>query len=58
VKSDDTVWLVVKGICDFVDENRDEVIKRGREFAPVNAARFVLSGLINDARMLDEGGGT
>lgn len=58
LKPGDSVWCVVKGISDFADENRDEVIKKGQEIAPVNAARFVLSGLVNDARMLTEGGGS
>jgi adenosylhomocysteine nucleosidase len=56
LRPDDPVWCVVKGICDFADENRDRAIEEGRRIAPVNAARFVLSGLVNDARMLEEEG--
>ena len=55
LKPDDSVWCIVKGICDFADEDRDKVIEEGRTIAPVNAARFVLSGLVNDAKMLAEG---
>ncbi|AGA28232.1 5'-methylthioadenosine/S-adenosylhomocysteine nucleosidase family protein [Singulisphaera acidiphila] len=55
LKPDDSVWCVVKGISDFADEQRDNVIKEGRKIAPINAARFVLSGLVNDAKMLAEG---
>jgi nucleoside phosphorylase len=54
LKPDDPVWCVVKGISDFADELRDEDIKIGREIAPRNAAFFVLSSLVNDARMLEE----
>jgi nucleoside phosphorylase len=56
LKPDDPVWCVVKGICDFADEYRDCVIGEGRRIAPANAARFVLSGLVNDAKMLEERG--
>lgn len=55
VKADDPVWpvwCVVKGISDFADEQRDEEIVTGRPLAARNAARFVLSGLVNDAAML------
>ena len=51
MKADDPVWCVVKGICDFADEQRDEDIKTGLAVAPRNAAYFVLSGLVNDAKM-------
>jgi nucleoside phosphorylase len=54
VKADDPAWCVVKGISDFADEHRDEDIKIGRDIAPQNAALFVLSSLINDAKMLAE----
>jgi nucleoside phosphorylase len=54
VKADDPVWCVVKGICDFADERRGEDIKTGLTVAPRNAAHFVLSSLVNDARMLAE----
>jgi adenosylhomocysteine nucleosidase len=46
---DDPIWCVVKGICDFADENRDAVILEGRPLACRNAAFFVLSALRNDA---------
>lgn len=51
MKADDPVWCVVKGICDFADEQRDEDIKTGLAVAARNAAYFVLSGLVNDAKM-------
>lgn len=54
VKADEPVWCVVKGISDFADERRDEDIKTGLMVAPRNAARFVLSSLVNDAKMLAE----
>lgn len=38
-------WVVVKGICDFGDENRDAVIASSRTGACRNAARFVLESL-------------
>jgi adenosylhomocysteine nucleosidase len=46
---DDPIWCVVKGISDFADENRDEVIAAHRPIACRNAATFVLSALLNDA---------
>lgn len=52
VKADDPAWCVVKGICDFADEKRAEEIKIGLTVAPQNAAHFVLSSLVNDAKML------
>lgn len=54
VKADDPVWCVVKGISDFADERRDEDIQTGQALAPRNAALFVLSSLVNDARELIE----
>jgi hypothetical protein len=45
---------VVKGISDFADEQRDEDVKMGLTVAPRNAAYFVLSSLVNDAKMLTE----
>jgi hypothetical protein len=54
VKADDPAWCVVKGISDFADEQRDEDIRTGLTVAPRNAAYFVLSSLVNDARMLAE----
>jgi nucleoside phosphorylase len=44
---DDPIWIVVKGISDFADEQRDTEIKRTRPIACINAARFVLSAIIN-----------
>jgi adenosylhomocysteine nucleosidase len=52
LKADDPAWCVVKGISDFADEQRHEDIKTGLTVAPRNAACFVLSSLVNDARML------
>jgi nucleoside phosphorylase len=52
VKADDPAWCVVKGISDFADEQRIEDIKTGLTVAPRNAAYFVLSSLVNDAKML------
>lgn len=49
-KPHDSVWCVVKGISDFADEQREEDIKEGRKIAPMNAVRFVLSSLVNDAK--------
>ena len=54
VKADDPAWCVVKGISDFADEQRDADIKTGLTLATRNAANFVLSSLVNDARMLAE----
>jgi adenosylhomocysteine nucleosidase len=48
--ADDPVWCVVKGISDFADECRDQVIAVSRPIACRNAAQFVLSALVNDAR--------
>jgi nucleoside phosphorylase len=52
LKADNPAWCVVKGISDFADEKRDEDIKIGQAVAPHNAAHFVLSSLVNDAKML------
>jgi nucleoside phosphorylase len=52
VNAEDSTWCVVKGICDFADENRNKDIVAGRKVAPYHAALFVLSSLLNDARML------
>lgn len=38
-------WVVVKGISDYADENRERDIEIGREKACKNAARFVLQAL-------------
>ena len=40
------LWVVVKGICDFADENRDAEIEKTRPIACRNAALFVLSALL------------
>jgi adenosylhomocysteine nucleosidase len=48
--ADDPIWCVVKGISDFADESRDAVIEKHRPIACQNAAEFVLSALVNDAR--------
>lgn len=39
------LWVVVKGISDFADADRDGIIFRTRPIACENAARFVLSAL-------------
>jgi adenosylhomocysteine nucleosidase len=41
----DPNWLVVKGISDFGDEERDAIIERTRAPACLAAARFVLGAL-------------
>lgn len=38
-------WILVKGISDFADENRDAIIKSTRPEACYNAVKFVLSAL-------------
>jgi nucleoside phosphorylase len=48
--ADEPNWCVVKGIVDFADEDRDAVYKQNRPTACRNAAEFVLSALVNDAR--------
>jgi nucleoside phosphorylase len=45
--ANDPVWIVVKGISDFADEDRDEVIEQNRPIACRNAADFVLDALLN-----------
>lgn len=54
VKAGDPAWCIIKGISDFADEQRHEDIKTGLRIAPRNAAYFVLSSLVNDAKMLAE----
>ena len=39
------IWIVVKGISDFADENRDSVVAGARPVACANSARFVLRAL-------------
>ena len=34
------MWIVVKGICDFADENRDAEIAENRPLACQNAISF------------------
>lgn len=43
----DPAWGVVKGISDFADANRNHTIEQTRPIACENAARFVLSALMN-----------
>jgi len=54
IKTGEPAWCVIKGICDFADKQRDEDIKTGLKIAPRNASFFVLSSLVNDAKMLAE----
>lgn len=42
------IWIIVKGIADFADEERAKVIKSNRSTACLNAARFVLDVLQNE----------
>lgn len=41
-------WIIVKGISDFADEQRDRIIDETRPIACHNAARFVLSALLQE----------
>lgn len=41
----DPNWIVVKAICDFADEQRDDVIEDWRSAASTQAATFVLGAL-------------
>ena len=45
--ANEPAWIVVKGISDFADENRDVVIEQYRPIACRNAADFVLRALLN-----------
>lgn len=45
--ANDPAWIVVKGISDFADEDRDAVIEQNRPIACRNAADFVLDALLN-----------
>lgn len=47
--ADDPIWCVIKGICDFADEKRDQDVQEGRPLACGNAARLVFAALVNDA---------
>lgn len=49
---DNPLWMVVKGICDFADENRHRTIDEARPRACRNAASLVLSAL---AQPIDPG---
>jgi nucleoside phosphorylase len=42
---DSPIWIVVKGICDFADEDRDKEYEGARPVACENSAKFVLSAL-------------
>ena len=57
IAEQDPIWCVVKGISDFADEGRDAVIESTREIACRNAARFVISALLNDDGQLPRGSG-
>lgn len=48
----DPVWIVVKGISDFADEDRDSVIKANRAGASENAVELVLSALKNEGTLI------
>jgi adenosylhomocysteine nucleosidase len=43
----DPAWIVVKGISDFADEDRDAMIAESRPLACRNSADFVLRALLN-----------
>lgn len=53
---DEPIWIVIKGISDFADEFRDDVIEEGRQKACSNAAEFVLKTLV-EARHTEKGEG-
>lgn len=38
-------WMIVKGVCDFADEQQEDEVARNRERACRNAANFVLDAL-------------
>lgn len=44
----DSVVFVVKGISDFADEERDDIIEQSRGPACLAAARFVLRALTSE----------
>lgn len=44
---EDPNWVLVKGISDFADEDRDNEVKTGREIACRRAAEFVLNAISN-----------
>jgi nucleoside phosphorylase len=43
--SQNPAWIVVKGICDFAEDHREEAVKSSRTAACDNAVSFVLSTL-------------
>ncbi|WP_437769309.1 hypothetical protein WMF27_09120 [Sorangium sp. So ce281] len=45
--AEQAAWLVVKGIVDFADEERDDEFKKYREHACRNAAGLVLDAFLN-----------
>ncbi len=44
---EDPLWIVVKGISDFADKDRDSIITTSRPVACRNSAEFVLSALVH-----------
>lgn len=42
---DDGQWITIKGISDYADRKRDDMINETRPVACYNAAKFVLSAL-------------
>ena len=47
---EDPIWIVVKGISDFADKDRNEIIKQSRPLACRNAASFVLNSLLSEGQ--------
>jgi len=45
--ANEPAWIIVKGISDFADENREAMIVESRPIACRNAADFVLRALLN-----------
>jgi adenosylhomocysteine nucleosidase len=45
------LWIVIKGICDFADEQRDAEIEETRPVACRNSAMFALRGLQNASQI-------
>ncbi|EYF06441.1 phosphorylase family protein [Chondromyces apiculatus] len=46
--AEQAAWLVVKGIVDFADEERDDEFKKVRDVACRNASGLVLDAFLND----------
>ncbi|MDM8549340.1 hypothetical protein QUF72_04645 [Desulfobacterales bacterium HSG2] len=44
------IWIVVKGISDFANKDRNEIIKQSRPLACRNAASFVLNSLLSEGQ--------